>query len=283
MIKVAAETDLADSSSRVVSLDGTTIEYETVGAGPSVIVVPGALFTAADYRVFALALGTRFTVHTINRRGRGLSGPQGDDYSISKECEDLLAVRVRTGAGFVVGHSYGGLVALEAARNNRSIRRIAVYEPGVSIAGSIPMDWMQQYEKYLSRKQYLDAFVTFSSALGPEQGRRAPHWMMKLLIPLFIKSRQRQSMFRLLNENLREHREVARLDGTYQNYREISAAVLLMYGGKSDGRWVRLSMERLAEVLHESATNEFASLDHFGIDKGAPPEVARIIGNYFAA
>ena len=75
---------------------------------------------AADYAAFALALSGRFTVHTIERRGRGESGPQGDDYSIVKECEDVLALQTETGAAFLVGHSYGGLVALEVARNNNS-------------------------------------------------------------------------------------------------------------------------------------------------------------------
>jgi predicted alpha/beta superfamily hydrolase len=38
----------------------------------------------------------------------------------------------------IVGHSYGGLIALEVARNNEAFNKIAVYEPGVSIDGSMP-------------------------------------------------------------------------------------------------------------------------------------------------
>ena len=91
---------------------------------------------AADYATFARALSEHFTVHTIERRGRGESGPQGDDYSIVKECEDVLALQAETGAALLVGHSYGGLVALEVARNNKTFSKIAVYEPGVSIDGS---------------------------------------------------------------------------------------------------------------------------------------------------
>jgi pimeloyl-ACP methyl ester carboxylesterase len=78
---------------------------------------------AADYAAFARALAERFTVHTIERRGRGESGPQGDDYSIVKECEDVLAVRAATGASLLVGHSYGGLVALEVTRNHEASPR----------------------------------------------------------------------------------------------------------------------------------------------------------------
>jgi hypothetical protein len=69
---------------------------------------------------------------------------------------------------------------------------------------------------------------------------------MKLLLPLFLSPHERQQMLGLLPENLREHQEVARLDSSYQNYREIAANVLLMYGGKSNMKWVDLATERLA-------------------------------------
>jgi pimeloyl-ACP methyl ester carboxylesterase len=91
----------------VLSMDGTTVSYLSVGDGPAVIVLPGVLSMASDYAAFARALAERFTVHTIERRGRGRSGPQGDDYSIVKECEDVLAVRRETGACLLIGHSYG--------------------------------------------------------------------------------------------------------------------------------------------------------------------------------
>lgn len=270
-----------DTTSTVQSNDGATISYLSMGDGPEVIVIPGALSVAADYAVFARALAEHFTVHVIERRGRGLSSPQGDDYSIVKECEDVLALQKKIGASFLVGHSFGGLVALEVARNNKAFTRIAVYEPGVSIDGSIPMGWIPGYEKKLAEKKYLDAFVEFSLGVGPEGARNTPPWLMKLLLPLFLKSHERQQMFKLLHENLREHKEVARLDNNYTNYGEIVAGVLLMYGGKSDARWVDLSMKYLAEVLPQSETREFPKLNHFGIDKKAPQEVARAVSAYF--
>jgi hypothetical protein len=104
---------------------------------------------------------------------------------------------------------------------------------------------------------------------------------MKLLLPLFISSHERKLMLGLLPQNLREHQEVALLDSSYENYREIAANVLLMYGGKSNIKWVDLAMERLAEVLPQSETQEFPNLDHFGIDKKAPREVAKAVSDYF--
>src|SRR5438477_554967 len=57
---------------------------------------------------FARALAEHFTVHIIERRGRGRSSPQGDDYSMDKEREDVLALQQQTGAAFLVDHSFGG-------------------------------------------------------------------------------------------------------------------------------------------------------------------------------
>ena len=50
--------------------------------------------------------------------------------AFSKSDEDVLALLQKTGASLLVGHSFGGLVALEVARNNPSLTKVAVYEPG---------------------------------------------------------------------------------------------------------------------------------------------------------
>ena len=270
-----------ETTHAVFSPDGTKISYLTMGRGSSVIVIPGVLSMAADYAAFAHALAEHFTVHIIERRGRGESGPQGDDYSIAKECEDVLALQQETGASFLVGHSFGGFVALEVARNNPSLTKIAVYEQGVSINGSIPTDWMPGYEKKLTEKKNLDAFVEFSLSVGPLRARKTPPWLMKLLFSLFLSPQERKQRLSLLHECLREHQEEARLDSSYENYREISAGVLLMYGEKSDLPWVHPVLERLAAVLPQSETKEFPKLNHFGIDKKAPREVARAVCAYF--
>jgi pimeloyl-ACP methyl ester carboxylesterase len=193
----------------------------------------------------------------------------------------VFALQQKTGASLLVGHSFGGLVALEVARNNRALTKIVVYEPGVSIDGSIPMGWMPGYEKKLAQKNYAGAFVEFLIGMGPERIRKIPHWYMKLLLPLIMSSHERKQRLGLLQENLREHKEVARLDNSYENYQEISAGVLLMYGGKDHTAQAERSMKRLAAVFPRSETKEFPKLDHFGIDRKAPREVARAVSDYF--
>jgi pimeloyl-ACP methyl ester carboxylesterase len=266
----------------LTSADGSTIGYSSVGGGPSVIVVPGALSTAATYGEFARQLaGSGFLVHVIERRGRGASGPQRDDYGIAKERDDVLALQERTRASYLVGHSYGGLIALEAARGNSAFAKVAVYEPGVSIGGSIPVNWISLFEQRLAAGQPLDALAVFSLAAGPARARRTPRWLMRLLLPHVVGKEALAELLDLLPTTIREHRELARLDGSVVSYREISASVLLMSGGRSGLSWVETAFSALTETLPRSERLEFAKLDHFGIDKRAPAEVAKAVAGYF--
>jgi len=80
-------------------------------------------------------LSAHHTVHAMDRRGRGRSG-DGPSYAIEREGEDLAAVLAAAGPNaLVVGHSYGALVALEAALITDGIGRMVLYEPPASTPG----------------------------------------------------------------------------------------------------------------------------------------------------
>jgi hypothetical protein len=105
---------------------------------------------------------------------------------------------------------------------------------------------------------------------------------MKLLLLVLVNcSRQYRQMLDLLEHNLREWREIRRLDSSYEHYREIDGGVLLMYGGRSDSKAVTLAIERLSAVLPHSVTKAFPRLDHFGIERTAPREVAQAVTDFF--
>jgi pimeloyl-ACP methyl ester carboxylesterase len=247
-----------------------------------VIAVHGALSTANNYAAFAGALGQTHTAHTIQRRGRGHSGPQGDDYCIIKECEDVAAVQEATGSALIFGHSYGGLIALEAARTSAAFLKVAVYEPGVSVEGSINLGWMNAGRRKLAEGKPLDAFAIFSAATGPRQAQRTPVWLLKLLLPLFIGPADLKQMFDLFPASLLEHQVVGQLDNSYRGYHRIEADVLVMFGGKSGLDWVTEATKALAAVLPSVAVREFSKLDHLGPDKTGPLEVAAAVGTFFS-
>lgn len=270
-------------SQAVASANGATIHYQTVGSGPPLIVVPGGMSIAADFDAFANVLAESFTVHVIERRGRGRSSPQDSGYSIAVECEDLCTLQKATQATCLFGHSYGGLIALEAARNNALAKRVAVYEPGVSVNGSIPTTWASQYERFLAQDRRLDAFVEFAAATGPARAKNTPRWLLKLLMPIVMKRHGLRQKLDLLESNLREHQEIARLDNTYENYREVSADVLLLSGGKSGLPWVAATVEKLSDVLPAVRVKQFPNLNHFGPDQTGPREVAEAVRTHFTS
>jgi hypothetical protein len=60
---------------RVRSKDGTTVAFDRLGTGPTVIVVGGATCDRAMTRPLAEQLAQRFTVINYDRRGRGDTAP----------------------------------------------------------------------------------------------------------------------------------------------------------------------------------------------------------------
>jgi len=94
--------------------------------------VHGASADHTTFRVIGPRLAQWFTVHAMDRRGRGASGDTSP-YSIEREFEDIAAVAetIVAEAGGpvpVFGHSYGGRCALGAAVRSRQVGRVICYE-----------------------------------------------------------------------------------------------------------------------------------------------------------
>lgn len=121
----------------VRSPDGTEIASEVDGAGPALVLVHG---TSADHTRWGPvlpALARRFTTYAVDRRGRGLSG-DSPAYLLEREYEDIAVVARSVGAPVhLLGHSYGGLVCLEAALRVTNLERLVLYEP--AFTGGTPI------------------------------------------------------------------------------------------------------------------------------------------------
>jgi pimeloyl-ACP methyl ester carboxylesterase len=115
----------------VTSADGTTIAYETQGAGPALILVDGAMCYRDNgpARGLAAALADAFTVHLYDRRGRGESG-NTEPWSETREIDDLNAlITAAGGQAALLGTSSGAVLAADAAAQLPGITRLALYEP----------------------------------------------------------------------------------------------------------------------------------------------------------
>lgn len=109
-----------------------------------------------------------------------------------------------------------------------------------------------------------------------------PLWMMRMTMLVAIGPARRRDIYRQLPATLAEHEVVRALDGSWENYRDVAAAVLLMVGGASRLPWVPAAVERLTAVLPSVRVHTFPRLDHFGPDQKGPREVAEEIRRHFA-
>jgi pimeloyl-ACP methyl ester carboxylesterase len=84
----------------------------------------------------------------------------------------------------VFGHSYGGLVVLEAMAQGAGLATAIVFEPGVSINGSIPTTWLPAYREMLGRGDTYGAFTHFirSSPQAPAITRLLPRWYLRMAL-----------------------------------------------------------------------------------------------------
>lgn len=114
------------------------------GEGPAIVVVGGALRWAEDYTKLGQALAALgWHACLLERRGRsGGSSPRRPGDGIEEEVADLADACNEVGAVAVLGHSFGGLVCLEAVARGRVNAPVVVYEPGVSVGGSLPATWV---------------------------------------------------------------------------------------------------------------------------------------------
>lgn len=108
------------------------IDYDESGAGPTMVLVPGSCSTGAAWRPVIAALENRFRCVTTSLPGYGGTAERRTpgDPSLSHEAEALESViRKAGGRVHLVGHSFGGLVALAVAlRGQAKLASLTVIE-----------------------------------------------------------------------------------------------------------------------------------------------------------
>jgi pimeloyl-ACP methyl ester carboxylesterase len=99
-------------------INGVELEFEDRGSGEPVVLVHGA-FIAEAFAPLCVepALATRYRLIRYHRRGYAGSARAGGPLSIAQQAADCLALLRHLGIGraHVVGHSSGGIMALQLA------------------------------------------------------------------------------------------------------------------------------------------------------------------------
>jgi pimeloyl-ACP methyl ester carboxylesterase len=263
------------SIEHVVSSDGTRIAFERVGRGRPVVALHGGLGSRDSWRQVADLLADDHQFFLVDRRGRGGSDRGGEPHSVEQEVGDARAALSVAGPGaVVVGHSYGGAVALELARTcaDGEVGAVVAYEPAAGVGPRILEAAVERIDRLLAEGQSEDALrlgveqLVSAGLVLPDPPRPGP-------LPA--------SLVSLAWTIPRELRGAAALGSDMTRYASVRAPVLLMTGGRS------------AAPHHENAATIRAAIPHADVveiegqghvaHNGAPDLVARAIAGFLAA
>lgn len=263
--------------------DGTTIGFRRIGNGPGLVVLHGAMEWSLSHAQLAEALADNFTVYLPDRRGRGLSGPAGDDHSMASEVEDLEALLSATGSQFVLGVSSGALVALFAGLQLPAIRKVGIFEPPLFPDAREPAAILDRFDRELSNGNLAGALVEGmkGARMGPGFLRALPS---RLLAPLTAaamrqddkRASERYIPMRSVAPTLHNDFSLAlEASGPAERFAGIAAQVLLLGGAKSPA-YLKNALDALAKALPDADRVEFPGLGHGATgntDRGGRPDV----------
>ena len=250
----------------VVSRDGTSIATWRSGEGPPLVLIHGA---AADHHRWAPvlpALEERFSVFAIDRRGRGQSG-DADDYALEREFEDVVAVVESAGGAVnVLGHSYGGMCALEAALLTDRIRKLVLYEPPMGFLASPPhvVDQLQALLAAGRRDELLAFFMQEVAGLPTDQVqlmRSQPAWDARLDAADTIPREERASREYVFDQG---------------RYRDLNVPTLFLQGGDSPDPF-KAAGEAVRAALPDCRVVVMPGQRHAAMDTGTDLFTAEVL------
>ena len=251
---------------KVVSDDGTSIAAWRSGDGPPLVLVHGAAADHSRWAPVLPALEERFSVLAIDRRGRGQSG-DADEYAIEREYEDVAAVVESAGEGVnVLGHSYGGICALEAALLTDRVRKLVLYEPPMGFLAS-PPDVVQRLQTLLEegkRDELVAFFMGEVAGLPSDQVellRSLPAWEARLAVAHTIPREERASREYTFDPD---------------RFRELEVPSLFLQGGDSPAPF-NAAGEALRDALPDCRVVVMPGQRHAAMDTGTDLFTAEVL------
>lgn len=230
---------------------------------PTVLLIHSGGFTSRQWRKLAETLAPRYRVLAPDLLGYGESGPwpDGEPFHFRQDLAFLESLLDGSGdAVDVVGHSYGGFLALQLAlRRPELVRSIAVYEPvafGVldevedadarRALGLVKREW--EPDGSGADEAWLRAFVEWWN--GPGAWER-------------LAEETRASFRRMGWKVFQEVMSLAADRTDRATYATIGVPTLLL-GGEASPMTERRVIERLGEALPRATVRLFPGVGHMG-------------------
>ena len=241
--------------------DGTRIGYRSLGSGPGVLIVHGAMQSATSQRDLAILLSRSYRVHLIDRRGRGSSGPSPAAITTAVEVSDVRAVLSATGTRRLLGISSGALIAARAVlADPATIERLALFEPPLSISGSMRLELIPPLNAAILRGD-----LATGAGIGMKISEMGPPWMFNLPLPVLsavsrrmLVSDERRQLVRALPVDCQIVLENA---DQVMDFAAITGPTLLI-NGSGTRPYLRKAAAALAERIPGARRVELPRLSH---------------------
>jgi pimeloyl-ACP methyl ester carboxylesterase len=275
-----------------ISKDGTTIGFRKVGQGPGIILVHGSMMVSQDLMRLAGLLSNDFTVSIPDRRGRGLSVPHGDNYSLIKESEDIKALVDKTDSKNIFGLSSGANVALHAALITPNILKVSLYEPPLSDVSSTSYlpdrEFDNEIDKLIEQGKLVKALVRLLKASGESAIiDKLPRFILEPFMTFAIKAQAKKikgddvPILALIPTIRYDSKLEIETEGQLESYKALQAQVLLLSGSKCDTD-IKTAINRLSLVLPNVSRIELSGLGHSApANNGKPELIARELQLFF--
>ena len=256
-----AETTLPHTDEEMevaTSADGTEIAFARTGSGPPLVLVHGAGFDYSFWNLSDLgpALAEHYTVYAIDRRGRGGSG-DADEYELEREIEDVAAVVESIDEPVtLLGHSFGAVVALNAADRIDTLRSLVLYEPGISFEEGFPLmeQMLATVQPLIADGEKEQALLTVLATVklpesSIEELRSGANW---------------QAHVDAADTLPREFEQLIEYEFEPDRFRDLTTPALLLLGEESSPGAIDAT-ETVDQTLPDSRIVRIDGADHFGL------------------
>ncbi len=256
-----------------LSLGSVEVYAEELGDGEPLVMIHSSGMSSRQFRHLARVLST--THRAVMPDLLGYGGTRGwseESFEIADDLEVVLAVvRALARPVHLVGHSYGGMLALSAARALDRVSSITVYEPvawGVAFddpGGAVQRDLANFGDEFFSPEQggtsdWYRRFVDYWN--GPGAWDAMPE-------------QQRQAFLAVGRKVFLEVRALCFDRTPADAYRAIAAPTLILRGDRSPAAERRVC-EILAETMPNATLETIAGAGHMGPLTHAEEVSARI-------
>ncbi|WP_068923771.1 alpha/beta fold hydrolase [Planobispora rosea] len=250
------------------SADGVQVHGADEGEGPAVVVLHGGLDDGSQWKKVADRLTPRLRVVRLHRRQYRLDLTTPS--TIAQEVEDVRAIVAALGGGpvLLVGHSSGGVVALEAALAlPGAFTGLVLYEPPVAVGSILGGPAAAAARDALARGRRgkaLEIFMRDVVRLTPWKA-----WLVGAFTCVY--PTLRAFVPGQIHDQLALDRLGLRLDA----YRDIGIPAVLL-GGETSPAHLSGRLDALARVLPATERVTLPRQGH-GAHMSAPGQVAQII------